>query len=142
MSEPLAVVDTNVLVAGVLTSRADAPTARIVDGLLGRRFAFALSDRLLAEVRVVLLRPRIRDRHRLGPDEIDEVLTCIALEAIVVQLEAATMTAPDLGDQFLWDLLAAIDDPVLVTGEKRLLEAELPRGTASSPAAFCERVGV
>jgi len=43
------VVDTNVLVAGLLTTEQASPTARIVDGLLNGRVLFLLSPRLLAE---------------------------------------------------------------------------------------------
>lgn len=143
MSAEIAVVDTNVLVAGILTARADAPTSRIVDGLLARRFAFALSEALLAEYRVVLLRPRIQKRHGLAAAEVDEILTRLALDAIVIDpVAAASVTAPDRGDQFLWDLLAALDRPILVTGEERLLQAELPGGTALSPRAFCRLVEI
>ena len=38
------VVDTNVLVAGLLTTEQASPTARIVDGLLNGRVLFLLYD--------------------------------------------------------------------------------------------------
>ena len=104
----IAIVDTNDVVAGVLTSDAVAPTARILDGMLAGRFGFALSEALLREYREILLRSRIRSRHGLDPDAVDEILTRIALEAIVIEpVQPAPATAPDPGDQFLWDLVAA-----------------------------------
>jgi uncharacterized protein len=47
------VIDTNVVVVGLLTSHPDSPVARILDGMLAAAFAFVLSEALLAEYRVV-----------------------------------------------------------------------------------------
>ena len=63
MSARHPIVDTNVVVAGLLTRTAGSPVARILDGMVLARFAFALSEPLLAEYRAVLLRPHIRARH-------------------------------------------------------------------------------
>ncbi len=64
------IIDTNVLVAGLLTSHADSPVARILDGMLGAAFPFALSETLLAEYRTVLVRPRLCKLHGLSESEI------------------------------------------------------------------------
>ena len=45
---PPVIVDTNVVVAGLLTARADSPVARVLDGMLAAVFSFAISDALLA----------------------------------------------------------------------------------------------
>ena len=108
-----AIIDTNIVVAGLLTQRADAPVARILDGMLAARFPFALSEALLAEYRAVVLRPKLRARHGLEAGDIDVILTELA--------PAAGPPAPDPGDQFLWNLLAAHPGLILVTGDKRLL---------------------
>lgn len=50
MSPPAVIVDTNVVVAGVLTSRDDAPVARILDGMLGAAFPFVVSEALLGDI--------------------------------------------------------------------------------------------
>jgi putative PIN family toxin of toxin-antitoxin system len=139
----IAIVDTNVVVAGLLTSNPDAPTVRILDGMLTRRFAFALSEALISEYRAVLLRPKIQVRHGLGPDAVDEILTRLALEGIVVDpVEPATTIAPDPGDQLLWDLMESVALPVLVTGDERLRKASLPRGRALAPADLCTSVSI
>ena len=43
------IVDTNVLVVGLLTAEADSPTAQVVDGMLNGCVLFMLSPRLLTE---------------------------------------------------------------------------------------------
>ncbi|HXV60901.1 MAG TPA: putative toxin-antitoxin system toxin component, PIN family [Vicinamibacteria bacterium] len=132
------VVDTNVFVSGLITGDVDAPTARVVDGMLHRKFDFLLSVELLAEYRSVLLRPKIAARHGLNESEIDILLTEVAASAIVREPAIADEKAPDRDDQHLWSLLACHDGSVLVTGDGALLESPLPGRSALSPAAFVE----
>ena len=60
MSRPAVIVDTNVVVAGLLTKHEASPDARILDGMLGAAFPFVVSEALLAEYRTVLVRPNPR----------------------------------------------------------------------------------
>ena len=120
-----AIIDTNVIVAALLTNQADASTALILDGMLAAAFPFVVSSALLAEYRDVLGRARLRKLHGLSLDEIEALVVELAQHAIVLQPVAAPK-APDPGDQHLWDLLAARDDLILVTGDKRLLESDMP----------------
>ena len=64
MSQP-AVVDTNVLVSGMLSREPDSPLSAILDGMINGSLPFLLSPRLLAEYRAVLLRPRVQRYHGL-----------------------------------------------------------------------------
>lgn len=115
------IIDTSVVVAGLLTAAPRAPTARILDGMLWARFPFLLSVDLLAEYRRVLLRPRISERHGLSEAEIDVILLRIAENAMVSDPGRSTSVPPDPGDQLLWDIMAAHPGSVLVTGDKALL---------------------
>ena len=135
---PPAVVDTNVVVAGLLTTHADSPVARILDGMLAAAFAYVISDALLAEYRTVLRRTPLRKVHRLTSGEIDAVLVDLAQHAILLA-PAPTRSAPDPGDQHLWELLALRDDLVLVTGDKRLQRDRSMGSRILAPAAFVER---
>ena len=137
------IIDTNVLVAGLLTAHADSPVARILEGMLGASFPFVLSETLLTEYRAVLVRPRLRKLHGLSEAEIDIVLTDIARHAIVLAplRMAQTPVAPDPGDQFLWDLLACRADMVLVTGDKLLLQNEVMQQRVMLPQAFSVELG-
>ncbi|MCZ8321797.1 MAG: PIN domain-containing protein, partial [Novosphingobium sp.] len=79
------VVDTNVLVAGLLARDAASPVARVLDGMLAAAFPFAMSEALLAEYRAVLARPPIRARHGLDDEGIDLLLTELVRHAIVLE---------------------------------------------------------
>lgn len=118
----VAVIDTNVLVAGLLTRRTDSPTARIVGGMLAARFRFALSMELLAEYHRVLRYPKVSRLHSLGDADINDLLTELAIPAIVVEPVQRDVDVADPDDAFLFHLLAELPDGVLVTDDRLLLE--------------------
>jgi uncharacterized protein len=135
VSRRAVVVDTNVVVAGLLTGNDASPVARILDGMLAAAFPFVVSEALLAEYRTVLVRPALRKLHGLTVAEVEVILTDLAQHAIVLAPVAAP-PAPDSGDQLLWGLLAARADLVLVTGDKRLLRDAGMQGRVIAPGAF------
>jgi len=137
MTGPAVVVDTNVVVAGLLTANDDSPVARVLDGMLVAAFQFVMSEALLAEYRTVLVRPNLRKLHGLTVAEVEAILTELAQHAIVLNpAPAAAPPAPDPGDQLLWDLLATRGDLLLVTGDKLLLLDSGMQGRVISPQEF------
>jgi predicted nucleic acid-binding protein len=84
MSLRLFIIDTNVLVAGLITGDPASPAARIQDAMLGGGLPYLLSPALLEEYRAVLLRPKLRRAHGLTEIEIDTLLTEIVANAIVL----------------------------------------------------------
>ena len=107
------------------------------DGMLVAAFPFVVSEALLAEYRAVLVRPGLRKLHGLAVAEVETLLTDIAQHAIVLAPVAAP-PAPDPGDQFLWELLAAKADLLLVTGDKALLRDPGMQSRVVSPHAFVQ----
>lgn len=134
-----AIIDTNVVVAGLLTSNAASPVARILDGMLSASFAFVISEQLLAEYRAVLVRPQLRKLHGLSLAEVDILLTEIAQHAIVLS-PGNGPAAPNRGDQLLWDLLAVRADLILVTGDKTLLRSPDMNTRVVPPVTFFDRL--
>ena len=63
------------------------------------------------------------------------ILTDLAQNSIVL-VPGAGAPAPNAGDQFLWDLLVARPDMILVTGDKRLLNDPSMRGRVIAPREF------
>ena len=141
MSRRAVIVDTNVVVAGLLTGNDTSPVARILDGMLAATFPCVVSEALLAEYRAVLVRPGLQKLHGLMVAEVETLLTNIAQHAIVLT-PVATSPAPDPGDQLLWELLAAKSDLLLVTGDKLLLRDAGMHGRVVSPQAFVAGVDV
>jgi uncharacterized protein len=137
VSRQAVIVDTNVVVAGLLTGNATSPVARILDGMLAAAFPFVVSEALLAEYRAVLVRPTLRKLHGLTVKEVETLLTDIAQHAIVLA-PGVGAPAPDPGDQLLWDLLAAKPDLLLITGDKALQRDAAMRSRVLSPQAFVD----
>ena len=135
MKYSAAVIDTNVVVAGLLTADANSPTAQILDGMRRGAFPFLLSAELLAEYREVLLRPKIRARHSLSAREVDRVLTEIATHGIVREPEPQT-GAPDAKDNHLWSLLESQPESVLITGDRPLRRRPPSRHAVLDPREF------
>ena len=133
-----AIIDTNVVVAGLITSDCGAPTARILDDMIRGCFPFLLSIDLLAEYRRVLLRDRMRKLHGLSAAEVDTMLVAIAANAIVREATGEKSPAPDPGDQHLWDLLAAVPGAVLVTGDAGLIRNAPIEASVVPPRTFVE----
>ena len=129
------VVDTNVVVAGLPLAGNPLPVARILQGMLGASFPYVISEPLLAEYREVLARPNVCRLHGLVGEALEALVEGIARHATVLA-PAMAPPAPDPGDQMLWELLAARDDLVLVTGDKRLLRDRGMRGRVISAEAF------
>ncbi len=137
MTRAIFIVDTNVVVAGLITAQDTSPVARVLDGMLTAAFPYVVSEALLAEYRTVLARPGMRKINGLAIAEVETILTDIALHAIVLS-PVSGPAAPDPGGQFLWDLLAARADLMLVAGDKRLLRDAVMQGRVFSPQEFLQ----
>ena len=131
----LAIVDTNVFVAGLLSQEKSSPTVRILDGMLLGVFAYLLSPALLSEYRSGCMRPKISALHGLSEEEIDVVLTDITANA-PWRDPANQSIAPDPGDNHLWNLLEAEGAAILITGDKLLLDNPPSDRQVLSPQEF------
>lgn len=132
-----AVIDMNVVVAGLLTGNTDSPTARILDGMCKGAFPFLLSTALLAEYREVLLRKKIRELHGLSERNVDALLTVLAANAIIREPEPR-IGAPDTKDDHVWSLVQSETNCVLVTGDQALAKSPPPRSTVLRPRQFAD----
>ena len=106
--------------------------------MLAATFPFVVSEALLAEFGTVLRRPSLRAAHGLTPAEIEIILVQLAQHAVVLAPLPAP-SAPEPGDQHLWELLAAREELVLITGDKLLLRDRAMGSRIFSPAGFVER---
>jgi putative PIN family toxin of toxin-antitoxin system len=131
------IVDTNVVVAGLITAQADSPTVQLLDAMLDGRLIYLLSADLLREYRTVMLRPKLARMHGLNETEIDALLTDITANALWRDPPADDLhQAPDPRDSHLWALLACDPSAVLVTGDLLLQENPRPGVSVISPAQW------
>ena len=129
---PRVVVDTNVLVSGVLNPH--GPPGRILDAILAGALTVLYDDRILHEYRAVLLRPAFGFR----PVDVEALLTWIELEGESVLAPLLKVTLPDPTDLPFLEVAAAGHADALVTGNVRHFK---PKGgrhdvVVITPAAF------
>ena len=126
------VLDTNVLVSALL-SPFHAP-GRILDLLLTGKVRLVYDDRILAEDRAVLLRPKFGFDRR----SVEELLDECAKSGLPVAAPPLKLNLPDPTDTAFAEVAAAAEAS-LVTGNGRHFPAEGCAGiTVLSPAAFLE----
>jgi predicted nucleic acid-binding protein len=82
MSPPVFVVDTNAVVAGLVTGSSRSPVALVLDAMLSGTLVFLLSPALLDEYRSVLSRPKLVKLHGLTEAQMDQLLVELTANAI------------------------------------------------------------
>ena len=131
-----AVIDTNVLVSGVLNPYGQA--GRIVDGILAQTFVTLYDDRILAEYRAVLARPVFGFRRA----EIDAFVDFVEATGESVVAASLAVVLPDPNDLPFLEVAAAGRADALVTGNARHFRPR--RGSHNvnvcTPADFLRRL--
>ena len=106
------VLDTNVLVSGLLTRT--GPCATILDLVVDGRLTAVFDNRMMAEYRQVCAEPRLR----LDPAAVQEVLRFLNDDADSVTAMPLNLDLPDPDDLPFLEV-AAETQAVLVTGNKK-----------------------
>jgi len=135
MTESVFIIDTNVIVAGLITGSVASPVAQILDRMLTGGIVYLLSPALLDEYHRVLLRPRLMRLHGLAQSQIRDLVVELTANAIWRE-PARSASAPDPGDDHLWALLSACLGSILVTGDQLLLDHPPARSSVISPATY------
>jgi putative PIN family toxin of toxin-antitoxin system len=124
------VLDTNVLVSALLS--AFGPSARILDLLLTGELQLAYDDRLLAEYRQVLARPKFK----FDPMATAELVNYLATTGLWTAARPLATVLPDPHDLPFLEVAAQVG-ATLVTGNRRHFPVEACEGvTVLTPAEF------
>jgi putative PIN family toxin of toxin-antitoxin system len=129
----IVVLDTNVLVSGVL--KPYSPAASILRMVVEGAIQPAYDLRILAEYREVLSRPKFN----FGREIVDPLLAQIEEEGFLFSASPLKSHLPDPADEPFLEVALAVGAVALVTGNKR----HFPRGAygavkISSPSEFLE----
>lgn len=113
MGDPVWVLDTNVLVSGLLS--ATGPPGRLIDALLGRRLRLAFDDRVEIEYREVLARPKLGiDRARR-----EAFLATLQFQEHLTAPPWPHRVPPDKDDVMFLEVPLQTAERLLVTGNVR-----------------------
>lgn len=116
------VIDTNVIVSGIL-SRKGAPT-ELLNAWRERRFLLLSSSAIVAEVRAVMQYPHIRDKYHLSDEEIEQTMTLLEHDALLVAGDADVAGSVPVDPKDEMFLACALDGQadVIVSGDHHLLD--------------------
>ena len=137
VSFPVCVVDTNVVVSGLIGADANSPPARILDAMLDGRLIYLMSEPLLQEYSSVIRRQSLVRFHGLKSQEVDILLIELVANAMW-RAPVPADDAPDADDQHLWALLAAYPQSQLITGDRLLLRKPPAGISVISPRRLVE----
>ncbi len=132
------VLDTNVVVSGII--KEEGPPGQILDLLFqDRKFISITSLDILAEIREVLPRPKIRKYHGWTNEQIDAFVTFLYAQSVVTEGKLAVKIARDpQDDKFLACATEGTAD-YLVSGDEDLLQIKVYEGThIVGPADFLD----
>ncbi len=127
---PIWVLDTNVLVSGLLSPV--GPPGRLIDVLLARRLRLALDDRIESEYREVLARPKLG----IEPFRRDAFLAVMQFQEFVTALPWTFSSPPDADDVVFLEVAFQTTERVVVTGNLR----HFPPGCRGSVNVLSPRV--
>lgn len=130
----IAVIDTNVLVSGLLSPH--GPPGRILDQVTAGRVEVAFDDRILHEYREVLQRPRLGIR----PSAAHHILSVIEIMGRAVLAAPVAVLLPDPGDQLFVEVAAAAGAVPIVTGNRKHYAPAWVSFEILSPAEFLEHL--
>ncbi len=131
------IVDTNVIVSGVIGADPQSPPALILEAMLDGTLLYLMSDALLNEYSSVLRRPGLVRLHGLTDDEIDRLLADLVANGIWRE-PVAGGNSPSAGDVHLWALLATYPQTQLVTDDRLLVENPPTGSSVISPRHFVD----
>ena len=110
-----AVIDTNVIVASLLTKHHDSATARVMDAVFSGKVIPLLNDEIVAEYRDVLHRKRLG----LNPEKCDFIISFISDLGLTLDRISMNIPMTDEKDRVFYEIaLAGLDmgNSRLVTG--------------------------
>ena len=131
------IVDTNVVVSGLISADPNTPPARILDTMLDGGIIYLMSGDLLDEYSNVLRRSSLVRLHGRTDEQIDRLLVDLVANAIWHD-PAGRGHAPDPHDGHLWALLASHPQGLLVTGDQLLVENPPSGASVISPRRFAD----
>ncbi len=136
---PRIVLDTNVLVSGIISH---GPPAQIIDAVYSGRLQLIISPTLLSEFQEVIKRPHIRRKYPALEERLDPLLDYLCTMTIVVPGVPSELFTPDDPDDD-WVIACAIEGQAdfIVSGDPHLKALQTVRGIrVLTPRQFVDSV--
>lgn len=110
------VVDTNIIVRGLITS--DTPPAQILDAVQLKKIVLLVSDELVVEYLRVLQYPHIRKYKKISDEMISQLTAFFVEESERIEVPSSIQKSKDPDDDKFLSLAVEGKADFLVTGDK------------------------
>ena len=107
-----AVIDTNILVSALITSKKDSATVQVIEKVLQKKIIPMYSEEILTEYRNVLH----RKKFNFSAENVDYLLSAIENFGILVRPAEVEIILPDMRDLPFYKIVAENAESYLVTG--------------------------
>ena len=130
-----AVVDTNVIVAAMLSSHSDSATVRVLAAIVDGQVEALVSSDILSEYREVLA----RGKFGFSAERVAPVLRIFEQFGKTTLLKHSDTLMPDEKDRVFYEVALAEPNAHLVTGNLKHYPVS---PMVITPAQFCELLGI
>jgi len=123
------VLDTNIFVSSLLVK--EGVPARVLDAWRDRQYALFISPPIIGEIRSTLDYPRIRNKYNITESDIDQLITLLEHDALIVPGDDPSVSGSIPEDPADEAVLACAMDAradLIVSRDRHLLELEEYQG--------------
>jgi putative PIN family toxin of toxin-antitoxin system len=107
-----AVVDTNVLVSALLTSKSDTATVQVLEAIMNGQIIPLYNEEIISEYELVLNRPAFR----FSEEKVNLYLNAIIQKGLLTSRIPSDLEFPDADDAVFYEVALSKEDAYVVTG--------------------------
>ena len=107
-----AVIDTNVLVSALLTSKSDAATVLVLEALMKGQIIPLYNDEIISEYEIVLNRPTFH----FSVEKVARYINAIKEKGVLASRVMSDFEYPDPDDAVFYEIALSKEDAYIVTG--------------------------
>ena len=110
-----AVIDTNVLVSALLTSKSDAATVQVLETLMNGQIIPMYNEEIIDEYEIVLNRPSFK----FSEEKVYYYINAIKEKGLLSMRTESNIEYPDPDDSVFYEVALSKEDSFLVTGNMK-----------------------
>lgn len=107
-----AVIDTNVFVSALLTSKSDTATVQVLEAIMNGQIIPLYNEEIISEYEIVLNRPTFN----FSEEKVDRYINAIIQKGLLTSRIPSDMDFPDADDAVFYEVALSKEDAYVVTG--------------------------
>ena len=107
-----AVIDTNVLVSALLTSKSDTATVQVLEAIMNGQLIPLYNEEIISEYEIVLNRPAFN----FSEEKVDRYINAIVQKGLLASRIESDYDFPDADDAVFYEVALSKEDAYVITG--------------------------